>query len=154
MCQKIWSEALDEASADVYAPWNSTREEAYLIKDLNAKGWRKPEWKPMELLQETDAKTWGATTEFDMKTLKKYMCQDRPRHSGVRIHISPRVLCHYADGYALVEWHLKELDENDKDSVQRRNDESAWPYLMTEEVASAHGQVMKACKGLMSYKTK
>ena len=32
MCQKIWSETLEEASADVYAPWNTTRDEAYLIK--------------------------------------------------------------------------------------------------------------------------
>ena len=36
-------------------------EEAYLIKDVSApQGWRKPEWKPMEPLQEIDAKTWGA----------------------------------------------------------------------------------------------
>ena len=58
MCQKIWSEALDEASADVYAPWNTTRDEAYLIKDLSAKGWRKPEWKPLEAIHESDTASW------------------------------------------------------------------------------------------------
>ena len=32
--------------------------------------------------------------------------------------------------------------------------ESAWPFPMTEEVVGAHGQVLKTCEGLMSYKTK
>ena len=90
----------------------------------------------------------------NMKILEKHRCQDRPRHSGTRTYGSPRMLGRCADGNALVQWHLKVQDEKDKDLVQKRDDESAWPFPMTEEVAGAHGQVMKACEGLMSYKSK
>ena len=57
VCRKAWGsgcEPVKDVSADDFTPWTTSRDEAYLIKDAVSKGWKKPEWKPMEAIEETD----------------------------------------------------------------------------------------------------
>ena len=83
---------------------------------------------------------------------------------GSRTYGSPRMLCRYVGGNALVKRHPEVMSfchcgsyklEKGKDLVQKRAwAEGAWPFTMKQDLVGAHGEVIKSAEGLMTYKSK
>ena len=78
-CQKALAAPVQDSSADDFAPWTTSKEEMYMVNDADApQGWRKPVWKPLELLDEIYAMDWRMSDDvmrehLDVNGLAKLM---------------------------------------------------------------------------------